>query len=60
MLRALQAADRRATPEVCAFVAKSNPALRLYRRLGFVEIGDSGLYLGDRVAARRGAGGDAP
>lgn len=27
------------------FVEKFNPALRLYRRLGFVEIGDSDVYL---------------
>ena len=27
------------------FVEKFNPALRLYRRLGFTEIGDTGVYL---------------
>jgi GNAT superfamily N-acetyltransferase len=27
------------------FVEKFNPALRLYRRLGFVEVGDTGVYL---------------
>jgi ribosomal protein S18 acetylase RimI-like enzyme len=44
MLRALQAAAAASARGVCAFVEKSNPALRLYRRLGFAEIGDSGLY----------------
>ena len=35
----------RAGRSVGIFVEKFNPALRLYRRLGFVEIGDTGVYL---------------
>jgi hypothetical protein len=27
------------------FVEKLHPALRLYRRLGFAEVGDNGVYL---------------
>ena len=30
---------------VSVFVEKSNPAQRLYRRLGFVEVADTGAYL---------------
>lgn len=44
ILGALQAAAAASTRVVCAFVEKSNPALRLYRRLGFAEIADHGLY----------------
>jgi ribosomal protein S18 acetylase RimI-like enzyme len=37
---------------VSIYVEKFNPALRLYRRLGFTEVSDSGVYLlMERVAA---------
>jgi GNAT superfamily N-acetyltransferase len=45
ILGALQAAARTSARGVCAFVEQSNPARRLYRRLGFTEIADHGIYL---------------
>lgn len=45
ILEALQAAARAGGRGVIAFVEKTNPALRLYRRLGFAEIADHGVYL---------------
>ncbi|WP_374146029.1 N-acetyltransferase family protein [Sphingomonas sp. 28-63-12] len=41
------------------FVEKFNPALRLYRRLGFVEIADTGVYLEMEqiISGDPGAGG---
>jgi ribosomal protein S18 acetylase RimI-like enzyme len=45
MLEGLQAAGRASGRAVSTFVEKFNPALRLYRRLGFVEIADYGIYL---------------
>lgn len=45
ILEALQAAGRADGKGVSTFVEKLNPALRLYRRLGFVQIGDNGVYL---------------
>ena len=45
ILQALQAAGRAQGKSVCIFVEKFNPALRLYRRLGFTDISDHGVYL---------------
>jgi ribosomal protein S18 acetylase RimI-like enzyme len=45
ILRALQSASADAGKGVAIFVEKFNPALRLYRRLGFTEIADHGIYL---------------
>jgi GNAT superfamily N-acetyltransferase len=45
ILEALQAAGRAGGRSVSTFVEKFNPALRLYHRLGFVEIADNGVYL---------------
>ena len=45
ILEALQAAGRASGKGVGIFVEKFNPALRLYRRLGFTDIADHGVYL---------------
>jgi ribosomal protein S18 acetylase RimI-like enzyme len=45
ILEALQAAGRAQGKGVGIFVEKFNPALRLYRRLGFTDISDHGVYL---------------
>jgi predicted GNAT family acetyltransferase len=45
ILGALQAAGRAQGKAVSTFVEKNNPAMRLYRRLGFAEISDTGVYL---------------
>jgi ribosomal protein S18 acetylase RimI-like enzyme len=45
LLEALIAAAADAGRALGIFVEKFNPALHLYRRLGFVEIGDTGVYL---------------
>jgi ribosomal protein S18 acetylase RimI-like enzyme len=45
ILEALQAAGRASGKGVGIMVEKFNPALRLYRRLGFTDIADSGVYL---------------
>lgn len=45
LLEALQAAGHASGKAVSTFVEKFNPALRLYRRLGFAEIADHGVYL---------------
>ena len=45
ILRALQAAAAEAGKGVAIFVERFNPALRLYRRLGFTDIADHGVYL---------------
>lgn len=45
VLEELQAAGRRCGRAVGIMVEKFNPALRLYRRLGFVEVADRGVYL---------------
>lgn len=37
------------------FVERFNPALRLYRRFGFIEIGDTGVYLEMRRDTARAA-----
>ena len=44
-MRALQAQAAAQGKGVGIFVEKFNPALRLYRRLGFVEIADREVYL---------------
>jgi len=50
--------DRAATRPVRLSVEKSNPAQRLYARLGFVVIGDEGLYLAlERPPQAVGPGG---
>ena len=45
IMEALQAAGRASGKGVGTFVEKFNPALRFYRRLGFTEIADHGVYL---------------
>jgi ribosomal protein S18 acetylase RimI-like enzyme len=45
ILEALMAAGRIRGKGVGIFVEKFNPALRLYRRLGFTDISDHGVYL---------------
>lgn len=45
LLEGLQAAGRVRGKGVSTFVEKFNPALRLYRRFGFAEIADHGVYL---------------
>ncbi len=45
MLTALQEAGRASGKAVDIFVEKFNPALRLYRRLGFTDVADHGVYL---------------
>lgn len=45
MLRALMDAADAEGKGLGIFVEKFNPALRLYRRLGFDEIADTGVYL---------------
>lgn len=45
MLQALQAAGRAHRKGVGIMVEKYNPAMRLYRRLGFVDLKDHGVYL---------------
>lgn len=45
ILEAVMAIARESGRNVGIFVEKFNPALRLYRRLGFTEIADSGVYL---------------
>jgi GNAT superfamily N-acetyltransferase len=45
LLEALQEAARQSGRGVTTFVERFNPALRLYRRLGFAEITDHGVYL---------------
>lgn len=44
ILEAVIAQGRAGGRGVGIFVEKFNPALNLYRRLGFVEIGDTGVY----------------
>jgi ribosomal protein S18 acetylase RimI-like enzyme len=45
LLEALQEAGRASGRSVTTFVERFNPAQRLYRRLGFAEIADHGVYL---------------
>ncbi len=45
ILRALQATARGRGQGVGIMVEKFNPALRLYRRLGFTDVADHGVYL---------------
>ena len=45
ILEALQEAGRASGKGVGIMVEKFNPALRLYRRLGFTDIADHGVYL---------------
>jgi ribosomal protein S18 acetylase RimI-like enzyme len=45
ILAALMAAGRTSGKGVGIFVEKFNPALRLYRRIGFTDISDHGVYL---------------
>jgi GNAT superfamily N-acetyltransferase len=45
ILQALQAAGRAHRKGVGIMVEKFNPAMRLYRRLGFVDLKDHGVYL---------------
>lgn len=45
MLEALQAEGRRDGRTVGIMVEKFNPAMRLYRRLGFTDVADHGVYL---------------
>jgi GNAT superfamily N-acetyltransferase len=45
ILQALQAAGRAHRKGVGIMVEKFNPAMRLYRRLGFVDVKDHGVYL---------------
>jgi ribosomal protein S18 acetylase RimI-like enzyme len=45
ILKALQGAGRTSGKGVGIMVEKFNPALRLYRRLGFTDIADHGVYL---------------
>ncbi len=45
ILQALQAAGRADRKGVGIMVEKFNPAMRLYRRLGFVDVKDHGVYL---------------
>jgi RimJ/RimL family protein N-acetyltransferase len=45
ILEALQTAGRLSGKAVGIMVEKFNPALRLYRRLGFAEVTDHGVYL---------------
>jgi len=45
ILQALQADGRASGKGVGIMVEKFNPALRLYRRLGFTDFADSGVYL---------------
>jgi ribosomal protein S18 acetylase RimI-like enzyme len=45
ILEALQAAGRAQGKGVGIFVEKFNPALRLYRRLGFTQVADHKVYL---------------
>ena len=45
ILQALQAAGRAHRKGVGIMVEKYNPAMRLYRRLGFVDLADHGVYL---------------
>jgi ribosomal protein S18 acetylase RimI-like enzyme len=45
ILTALQAAGRASGKGVGIFVEKFNPALRLYRRLGFTDVADHEVYL---------------
>ena len=45
ILEALQAAGRLSGKGVGIMVEKLNPALRLYRRLGFADIADHEVYL---------------
>jgi ribosomal protein S18 acetylase RimI-like enzyme len=59
ILEALQEAGRASGMGVSTFVEKLNPALRLYRRLGFAEIGDNGVYL-EMVWRPASGAGSAP
>lgn len=45
ILAALQSAAGATGKGVSAFVEQSNPARRLYRRLGFTEVADHGIHL---------------
>jgi ribosomal protein S18 acetylase RimI-like enzyme len=45
ILEALQAASRASGKGVGIFVEKFNPALRLYRRLGFTDVADHEVYI---------------
>ena len=45
ILGALKATAEAAGKRLNLFVERYNPALNLYRRLGFIEIGDTGVYL---------------
>jgi ribosomal protein S18 acetylase RimI-like enzyme len=45
IMRALQAAARASGRGVGIMVEKFNPALRLYRRLGFTEVADHEVYV---------------
>ena len=45
LLEAIISAARAGGRRVTIFVEKFNPALNLYRRLGFYEIADTGIYL---------------
>jgi ribosomal protein S18 acetylase RimI-like enzyme len=45
ILQALMAAGHASGRGIGIFVEKCNPALRLYRRLGFTDIADHEVYL---------------
>ena len=45
ILNELKALAETSRVKLCLFVETFNPALNLYRRLGFVQIGDTGVYL---------------
>ena len=61
LLKALQAAGRANGKGVGIFVEKFNPALRLYRRLGFTDVADREVYLEMewRPPAQRAVGREA-
>jgi ribosomal protein S18 acetylase RimI-like enzyme len=56
ILQAVIAAGRKEGRGVGIFVEKFNPALRLYRRLGFAELDDAGVYLEMERAAEQADG----
>jgi ribosomal protein S18 acetylase RimI-like enzyme len=56
ILNALKALADTGHVPLCLFVEKLNPALNLYRRLGFVEIGDTGVYFEMEWAPNLGGG----
>jgi GNAT superfamily N-acetyltransferase len=59
LLEGLQTAGRTCGKSVSTFVERFNPALRLYQRLGFVQIGDHGVYLEMEWRPAASSSGDA-